>query len=262
MTLGLGHKLFRLANMVWVPPRSFCDMMTISFKGLGNSIRSKTLWQIVCLTILWIVWQERDTRIFEEKRRIEKTWVGPNLLLFILWASCSVAFKGVPLNVIQLSWYLKLGRILIFGKGGQQLDVGVDEKRKKLRKFKESAWKCVYYLSAELLALSVTYDEPWFTNTKYFWVGPGNQVWPDQQINCALNSSAYEVCLAEVQLVAWHVLNTITMRIFARVGSVVLALHDASDVFLEVGKMSKYKGAETTASISFILLFCLGSYFA
>lgn len=40
---------------------------------------------------------------------------------------------------------------------------------------------------------------------------------------------------------------------FARVGSVVLALHDASDVFLEVGKMSKYRGSETTASISFVL---------
>lgn len=40
---------------------------------------------------------------------------------------------------------------------------------------------------------------------------------------------------------------------FARVGSVVLALHDASDVFLEVGKMSKYSGAERTASLSFIL---------
>jgi len=40
---------------------------------------------------------------------------------------------------------------------------------------------------------------------------------------------------------------------FARVGSVVLALHDASDVLLEIGKMSKYSGAETLASISFIL---------
>ena len=40
---------------------------------------------------------------------------------------------------------------------------------------------------------------------------------------------------------------------FARVGSVVLALHDASDVFLEVGKMSKYGGAEGVASVSFIL---------
>lgn len=40
---------------------------------------------------------------------------------------------------------------------------------------------------------------------------------------------------------------------FARAGSVVLALHDASDVFLEVGKMSKYSGAEALASFSFIL---------
>lgn len=40
---------------------------------------------------------------------------------------------------------------------------------------------------------------------------------------------------------------------FARVGSVVLAIHDASDVLLEIGKMSKYSGAETLASISFIL---------
>ena len=76
----------------------------------------------------------------------------------------------------------KLGRRLIFGKCGQRLDVEEDEKRKKLQKFKESAWKCVYFLSAELLALSVTHDEPWFTNTKYFWVGPGSQIWPDQQI--------------------------------------------------------------------------------
>jgi hypothetical protein len=43
-----------------------------------------------------------------------------------------------------------------------------------------------------------------------------------------------------------------TLR-FVRVGSVVLALHDATDVFLEIGKMSKYSGAETIASFAFIL---------
>lgn len=74
-----------------------------------------------------------------------------------------------------------MGRRLIFGKGYQLKDVNTDEKRKKIRKFKESAWKCVYFLSAELLALSVTYNEPWFTSTKHFWVGPGDQVWPDQR---------------------------------------------------------------------------------
>jgi hypothetical protein len=30
--------------------------------------------------------------------------------------------------------------------------------------------------------LYVTHNEPWFANTRYFWVGPGHQVWPDQKI--------------------------------------------------------------------------------
>ncbi|CAI0469666.1 unnamed protein product [Linum tenue] len=117
----------------------------------------------------------------------------------------------------------KVGNRLIFGKGYQIVEDDSADRKKKIRKFKESAWKCIYFLSAEILALSVTYNEPWFTNTKNFWVGPGNQVWPDQQMK------------------------------FGRVGSVVLALHDASDVFLEVGKMSKYSGAEGIASFAFIL---------
>ena len=76
----------------------------------------------------------------------------------------------------------KVGRRLIFGKGQQKLEVETDDRRKKIHKFKESAWKCVYYFSAEVLAISVTYGEPWFTDTSYFWVGPGNQVWPEQKI--------------------------------------------------------------------------------
>ena len=54
--------------------------MVITFKGLGNSLRGKTLWQIVCLTLLWMVWQERNNRIFEDKGRTEEMlW---DLLLF------------------------------------------------------------------------------------------------------------------------------------------------------------------------------------
>jgi hypothetical protein len=40
---------------------------------------------------------------------------------------------------------------------------------------------------------------------------------------------------------------------FARVGSVVLAIHDASDVFLEIGKLTKYYGLEIVPSIAFVL---------
>jgi hypothetical protein len=40
---------------------------------------------------------------------------------------------------------------------------------------------------------------------------------------------------------------------FARVGSVVLAIHDASDVILEFAKLSKYLGSEVGASVAFLL---------
>ena len=76
----------------------------------------------------------------------------------------------------------KVATRLIFGGGNQLVDVESDERKKKIRKFKESAWKCMYFLSGEILALTVTYNEPWFTNTKHFWVGPGDQVWPDQKM--------------------------------------------------------------------------------
>ncbi|KAJ9676364.1 hypothetical protein PVL29_025068 [Vitis rotundifolia] len=103
VTIGLWHKLFNLAGLVWVPPRSFVDMLVIAFKGLGNSLRGKTLWQIACLTLVWMVWQERNKRIFEEKGRMEEIlW---DLILFYssLWASCTIAFRGVPLSVLQLN---------------------------------------------------------------------------------------------------------------------------------------------------------------
>lgn len=170
--------------------------------------------------------------------------------------------------------FQKIGKRLIFGKNHEVKDNDADGK-KKLRKFKESAWKCVYYLSAEFFALAVTYNEPWFTNTKYFWVGPGDQVWPDQKVKMKLQAlymfAAGFYTYSIFALIFWetrrsdfgvsmghHVATLILIVLsyvfrFARVGSVVLALHDASDVFLEVGKMSKYSGAEALASISFVL---------
>ena len=57
--------------MTWVQSDNIRDMMMISFKCFGNSIRSKTLWRITCLSLLWIVWKERNGRIFED------TWKTP-----------------------------------------------------------------------------------------------------------------------------------------------------------------------------------------
>ena len=103
MTLGFLHKLFRLARLDWVPPRDINDMMTwnLLYMGFRNFIRGKTLWNIAYLTLIWIVWQERNARIFEDKWRMpEMLW---DLVHFFssFWAFCTDDFKGIPLNVIQ-----------------------------------------------------------------------------------------------------------------------------------------------------------------
>ncbi|KAJ4973597.1 hypothetical protein NE237_006771 [Protea cynaroides] len=169
----------------------------------------------------------------------------------------------------------KVARRFILGKGHQMLDAETKERSHKIKKFKESAWKCIYYLSAEILAISVTYDEPWFTNTKYFWVGPGDQVWPDLKIKLKLKGlymyTAGFYMYSIFALVFWetrrsdfgvsmtHHLATVVLIVMsyivrlARAGSIILALHDASDVYMEIAKMSKYSGFEKLSSFSFVL---------
>ena len=44
--------LFRLTNLDWVPPWNIFYMMTISYKGLGSSIKGKVLWQTASLSLI------------------------------------------------------------------------------------------------------------------------------------------------------------------------------------------------------------------
>ncbi|CAN1311803.1 ASC1-like protein [Linum perenne] len=128
-----------------------------------------------------------------------------------------------PLLRLFLDRFLfqKLAARLILGKGYRRIDLVTREERKAITKFKESAWKFVYFFSADMLALYVTYNEPWFTDTKLFYVGPGDHVWPDLKTK------------------------------FARVGAIVLAIHDATDMFLEPAKMARYSGFESLSSVFF-----------
>ncbi|GAY59634.1 hypothetical protein CUMW_196010 [Citrus unshiu] len=189
----------------------------------------------------------------------------------------AIFFPTVRL-VLDKCVFENLARRLIIGKGHARINFGTQIKRQKINKFKESAWKCVYFFSAELLALVVSYDEPWFTNTKYFWEGPGNQAWPYQKTKLKLKGLYMYVggfyAYSILALLVWetrrsdfgvsmahHVATVILIVLsyilrFTRVGSVVLAVHDVSDIFLEVAKMSKYSGIEWIASISFIVFVC------
>eukprot|EP00475_Leptophrys_vorax_P038365 TRINITY_DN67476_c0_g1_i1.p1 TRINITY_DN67476_c0_g1~~TRINITY_DN67476_c0_g1_i1.p1 ORF type:complete len:314 (+),score=35.34 TRINITY_DN67476_c0_g1_i1:77-1018(+) len=142
-------------------------------------------------------------------------------------------------------------------------------------KFKESCWKSLYYLSAEIFALLISREEPWMMDTKNFWVGPGTSRWPDQMMKLKLKTLFNYVggfyTYSVFALIFWetrrkdfgvsmthHVTCVILVIIsyifrFGRLCSFMIAIHDASDIFLEFAKLSKYINFETSATINFLI---------
>ena len=104
IALGLWQRIFSQAGKEWVSLGTICYMMMISFKCFGNSFRGRALQRIACLSLLWIVWKERNARIFENTwRTSDSLW--DSLHFFVsFWAYCTDIFKPYPLSAIQLSW--------------------------------------------------------------------------------------------------------------------------------------------------------------
>ena len=77
-------------------------MLSINYNGFGLSKRGIFLWQVACIALIWVVWWERNERIFQDKtKNSENIWDSIHFLAS-LWAFCSKVFKGAPLNVLQL----------------------------------------------------------------------------------------------------------------------------------------------------------------
>ena len=79
-------------------------MMTINFKGLGRSKRGLVLWQFACIALIWVVWRERNVRIFEDKKRNSEALCDTIHSFASFWASCTTTFTGIPLDLVQLDW--------------------------------------------------------------------------------------------------------------------------------------------------------------
>ncbi|KAL2490763.1 LAG1 longevity assurance2 [Abeliophyllum distichum] len=140
--------------------------------------------------------------------------------------------------------------------------------RAKIVKCSESMWKLTYYAAVEFCFLSVNYHEPSFRDIKEYFRG-----WPNQELKpplilfymCQCGFYIYSIAA----LLTWetrrkdfsvmmshHVVTVILiaysyMARFSRIGAVILALHDASDVFLEAAKVFKYSENELGASVCF-----------
>lgn len=129
-------------------------------------------------------------------------------------------------------------------------------------------WKLTYYATVEACVLTITYHESWFKDTKGYFRG-----WPNQELKLPLKLFYMCQCgfyvYSIVALLTWetrrkdfavmmshHVVTVMLIGYsyiasFFRIGSIILALHDASDVFLEAAKVFKYSEKELGASVFF-----------
>ncbi|KAJ1297837.1 hypothetical protein BS78_01G408100 [Paspalum vaginatum] len=144
-----------------------------------------------------------------------------------------------------------------------------DEARQaKIVKFSESIWKLTYYASVQAWVLMIIKQEPWSLDTMQYFDG-----WPNQPITSPLMLFYMCQCGFYIYsigaLVAWetrrkdfsvmmshHVITSALIGFsyltgFFRIGTIILALHDASDVFLETAKLCKYTEKELGASLFF-----------
>ena len=75
-------------------------MMSINYKGCRLSKRGIVLWQAVYIALIWVVWWERNARIFEDKaRNSENLWDSIHFLAS-LWAPRFL--RGLPLMCYNL----------------------------------------------------------------------------------------------------------------------------------------------------------------
>ncbi|XP_059652877.1 ceramide synthase LOH2-like [Cornus florida] len=160
-------------------------------------------------------------------------------------------------------------RLAVFLLSGGALPLKINkDTQAKLVKCVESMWKLTYYAIVEACILTFIYHEPWFRDIKEHFRG-----WPNQDLTppvrlyyiCQCGFYAYSI----VALLMWetrrkdfsvmmshHVITVFLIGYsyisrFFRIGSVILALHDGSDVFMEAAKVFKYSEKELGASVCF-----------
>jgi ceramide synthetase len=145
----------------------------------------------------------------------------------------------------------------------------------KMIKWTRSCWKLTTFTLFTLLALGVSYNEVWFTDTKHFWIGCS-------RVPCELFVSKklllFYCVAAGFYLQAIPLLfsvearrrkdwleciahDTVTLALLfysfctntMRVGLMVMLVHDASDIFIEWAKLARYSGRQDWATIHFVV---------
>ncbi|KAL3814228.1 hypothetical protein ACJIZ3_015496 [Penstemon smallii] len=199
---------------------------------------------------------------------MESIWTlngGPNVSHFVVALYFSFAF--VAARFLLDRFIFRRLAIWLLSRGTTPLKLN-EATKSKIVKCSESMWKLTYYATVEYCVLATTFNDPWFRDIKQYFRG-----WPNQELKLPLKLIYMCQCgfyiYSSAALLTWetrrkdftvmmshHIVTVILLAYsyiagFFRIGAVVLALHDASDVFMEAAKIFKYAENELGASVCF-----------
>ena len=99
------ENLFWEANVNWPNILTKNQLLSDYPFAFGKGKKAKTLWGCGVLAVFWVVWMERNNRIFEDYGGVglEELWVRVKFWAS-LWASISKEFKDYTLSTIILNW--------------------------------------------------------------------------------------------------------------------------------------------------------------
>jgi len=100
----LWSKLLGAAYLSWVFPAHSSTVLVEDWFGFGKNKKAQTIWRAMCLVILWVIWWQRNQRIFVDKEMSFKDLFEKAKNLASISTSTDAAFKHYPLSLILLSW--------------------------------------------------------------------------------------------------------------------------------------------------------------
>ncbi|XP_022136346.1 LAG1 longevity assurance homolog 2 [Momordica charantia] len=189
----------------------------------------------------------------------------PDALHFVI--AVQFAFGFYAARFLLDRFIFRRFAIWLLSKGAAPLKLD-EATQSKIVKCSESMWKLAYYGTVEICILKIAYNEPWFRDSNQYFRG-----WPNQKLQlplklfymCQCGFYLYSIAALLIWetrrkdfsvMMSHHVITVILIGYsyltrFFQIGSVILALHDASDVFMEAAKVFKYSEKELGASVFF-----------
>ncbi|XP_037835705.1 ceramide synthase 2 isoform X2 [Kryptolebias marmoratus] len=138
-----------------------------------------------------------------------------------------------------------------------------------LKKFREASWRFGFYLSAFIGGIVALHDKQWLQDIREVWTDYPQQSMLESQYwyyilemsfyGCLLFSVAFDVKRKDFKEQIIHHLATLVLLSFSwcanfiRIGTLVMLIHDASDVLLESAKLFNYARWEKTSKTIFVL---------